>query len=336
MALKRGGDFLEPEVGTRDECTQEQCAADFAARNLDLGLSEKGRGFLQFLKGLYTQAPWEEAGNPHARRADGVDVGGAGLEQGCGAVHPVVEEGCGGVGLEEELGWGEAGGTELVGREVAASGAQVGWEVAQDVYELQCAAVVACELGEGWGREVGVGGEVVEANVCPEFAHAAGDEVGVVFEGMCVRKGEGLAGIREAVEVEALAFDNGGHDGAHALRVCVGEGVEPVEAGGQLCNQACFGGVGWLDVALELLDAASVALAEHEGEGVEELLAERGRALGRICDGVTGAREEVAHADGAADGGREDADAEVKRTGDGGEEVAAEGVVSHGRLEAAG
>ena len=80
----------------------------------------------------------------------------------------------------------------------------------------------------------------MEADARPEFAHAAGHEVGVFFELGGIGEGDDpvRAGFGEALEIEPLAVDDLAHDGLDFRAIERVELREPIEAGADLREQA--------------------------------------------------------------------------------------------------
>jgi hypothetical protein len=216
----------------------------------------------------------------------------------------------------------------LVGWEVAAALGEVAGEVAEDVDELEPLAIAGAEGDHFREREGCEGGDGVGAGGGPEFADAACDEPCVFFEGGGVREGAGGGVVREAGEVEGLPVNDVGEDRVGEGLLRCGEGGAGLEAIGEPLEEDAFAGVG------DGLGAGGGGLEEgvgrvRVGEGVLELIEEEEPVEvglgGGIGDGVGGAGEEVGDRERIADRAGEDAETEVERSGDGGEEVPGDG-----------
>ena len=274
--------------------------------------------------------PRQEAADAQSRRAQGAQVAASVFEMRLGAGEPVGEDGTRGLGRSEQRRGVGAGGAQFIGGQVAAACAQVGGGVAQDIHELEALAVADAEAGQLGRVQRRVAWQMLEAEPGPEFADAAGDEVGVFVERRGVRQRDDAGGIGETLQVQRLAADDLREHGGDLRAVRGGERGEPVERFAEAREEFRLAGMGGAQIALERGKAVARAGGNHLAEGREMLEAQGRRRIRGIGDGVAGAREQVGEADGRAQCRGQDADGEVKRARDAREQRPAEIARAHG------
>ena len=314
----------EGGVGEGDRGGEGEGAADGGAGNFDFLGARERRSFHHESEGLHAEIPGEETAGAEARGAQRGDVAVAVFEIRGGAGVPVVKDGLGFRGVVGERRGGGAGGAEFGLGEVAAAGAEVGGEVAEDVHELEAFAEIRAEPAQVGEAEVGAVRQVVKAQAGPEFADAAGDEVGVFVEFGGALEGDDAASFAKAGEVEGLAADDFVEHADNLPTLFLVEDGEPGEAVAEAGDERTFAIVRGGDFLAQFVEALGLAGADHLPKG-REMFQPRGDGHGgAVGDGVAGAGEQVGEADGAAQHGGQQPDAEVERTRDAGEQRPAE------------
>ncbi|MNK86923.1 hypothetical protein D3C87_1068460 [compost metagenome] len=210
---------------------------------------------------------------------------------------------------------------QQLGRQVAPADAQVLAAVAQHVDHLQGLAEAHAPAQHQVGRRRQRARLMPDRHRGPEFAHAAGHQIGIAVEighgGQC-RHLPG-AFVREGAQVEFHALGQGGHDAAHGGAVGVGQLVEHVEGRADRLQQHLFVRQGLLagDLGGQSADQlAPVIGTVHAGAQRQQQRQplRRGNQR-RIGDGVRRAGQQVGEPHGVAHAGGQDAQRQVERAG---------------------
>lgn len=161
----------------------------------------------------------------------------------------------------------------------------------------------------------GLGGKIIiaiEANLGPEFAHAAGYLIGI-FSQFPVAFQSHHSGCFEADKIPSLAFGDDRDDLPDRFLLGGGEFIEIGQAVIEMVEKNALTGretIGFRRSRPRRTVQDALAKAR------EEFLAIRDRPFARVGQGVAGAREEIAEAGGRSEILREKAQAQVKRTRD--------------------
>jgi hypothetical protein len=204
--------------------------------------------------------------------------------------------------------------------EIAAILAKVSRHIPEDIHELESLAEVDCQFPERLRFQAAKSSVVVEADIRPEFADAAGNQISVLLQLFRRLECDDAITVAETNQVEILPVDDPGKYCANECAIDLVERGEHRETVVEFRDEFILPRMRRADGGLYRFKARSAAASDAEGECRQMLPTLTRRNLRTVRDRIAGTRKKVREAYWLAQPGGEQANAKVKGAGDAAEE----------------
>ena len=259
--------------------------------------------------------PWKITGSPEPRRTQGSCVAPARVEKVFGALAPMLKDSSRRSGIRDDGRW-----VNSLRWEITAVVAKVSRHIPEDVHELESFAEVDCQFPERLGFQAAKSSVVVEADIRPEFADAAGNQISVLLQLFRRLECDDAITVAESNQVEILPVDDPGKYCANECAIDLVERGEHCETVVEFRDEFVFPRMRRADDGLYFFNARSAAASNAEGECRQMLPTLTRRNLRAVGDRIAGTRKKVREAYWLAQPRREQADAKIEGSGDAAQE----------------